>query len=109
VGTVTGFVNVKPNDSEQLKSALANHGPIAIGIQANQDAFQYYKSGIITSGCGQDLDHGVLAVGYGIEDGTPYFLVKNSWGTWWGDKGYVKIGAGQDNTCGILSMPSFPI
>ena len=108
--TVTGFLNVKPNDTDQLKSALASHGPISIGIQANQDAFQYYKSGIITDGCGEDLDHGVLAVGYGVENNTPYFLVKNSWGTWWGDKGYVKIG-GQPgtNTCGILSMPSFPL
>ena len=69
-----------------------------------------YTGGVITSSqCGQQLDHGVLAVGYGTENGTDYFLVKNSWGASWGVNGYVKIGATDSNTCGILSSASYPL
>jgi C1A family cysteine protease len=53
-------------------------------------AFQFYKSGIL-SNCGKSLDHGVVAVGYGSENGKNYFLVRNSWGASWGEQGYVKI------------------
>lgn len=69
-----------------------------------------YHTGVITgAACGTRPDHGVLAVGYGTEStGVPYYLVKNSWGAQWGDAGYLKIAAGDDNVCGILSMPSYP-
>jgi C1A family cysteine protease len=82
--------------------------PVSVAIEADQTAFQGYSKGVITTGCGTNLDHGVLAVGFGNENGTPYFLVKNSWGPSWGDKGYVKIGATSSNVCGILSSPSYP-
>jgi len=72
--------------------------------------FQTYTSGVITSSsCGTNIDHAVLAVGYGTENNTEYLLVKNSWGTSWGDQGYVKIaltsGAG---TCGINQYVAYP-
>ena len=62
-----------------------------------------YTSGVLTgSACGTNLDHGVLAVGYGTENGTPYYLVKNSWGDSWGDAGYVRIGMAEGaGVCGI--------
>ena len=67
-----------------------------------------YSGGIVdTAACGTKLDHGVLAVGYGT-DPKPYYLVKNSWGPSWGAEGYLKISAGSDNICGILSQPSYP-
>jgi C1A family cysteine protease len=66
-----------------------------------------YSGGIITSGCGTSLDHGVLAVGYGTENGTEYVLVKNSWGPSWGAKGYVKLGL-KENACGVLMAGSQP-
>ena len=94
------------NDPDALKAQLEK-GPVSVAIEADKSAFQSYKSGVITgSACGTNLDHGVLAVGWGSENGTEYFLVKNSWGASWGDKGYVKIGieAGK-GVCGIQSGP----
>jgi len=82
--------------------------PVSIAIEADQSAFQSYQSGVLTTGCGQQLDHGVLAVGYGTENGQDYFLVKNSWGASWGLAGYIKIGAGPSNVCGILNSASYP-
>merc|ERR1712087_598010 len=69
------------------------------------------SSGVLTTGCGSQLDHGVLAVGYGVEDGTKYWKVKNSWGSSWGDSGYLKIerGAGGSGECGILMSASYPV
>jgi len=107
VGNVANFTDVQTNSVAQLKAAL-NKQPVSIAIEADQSAFQFYTHGVISKGCGQQLDHGVLAVGYGTLDGTDFFLVKNSWGASWGDKGYVRIAASDSNVCGILSDPSYP-
>jgi len=111
---VPTHTDVQKNSDSALVSAI-NLNPVSVAIQANQPAFQSYKSGVLTGTCGANLDHGVLAVGYGTwTDGTDYYKVKNSWGTSWGMSGYVLIqrstnvnnGAGQ---CGILSgPPSYP-
>jgi len=104
--------DVKPNDQISLKGAVAQQ-PVSIAIEADTKYFQSYSSGILTSAtCGTNLDHGVLIVGYGEENGIKYWLVKNSWSTTWGDNGYVKI-ARSDSTndagiCGIAMQPSFP-
>jgi len=68
----------------------------------------FYTSGIVNSvSCGTQIDHGVLIVGAGSENGTPYYIVKNSWGPGWGDQGYIRIVRNQ-NMCGIASNPSYP-
>ena len=76
--------------------------------------FQLYAGGVVKSShCGTDLDHGVLVVGYGEEDGDAYWLVKNSWGPDWGEDGYVKIARSNSTSdpgvCGIGMQPSFPV
>jgi len=106
-GQVGGYTDVQSDATGvNLKAALAN-GPVSVAIEADKTVFQSYTSGVITSSaCGTQLDHGVLAVGYGTEGGQDYFLVKNSWGPSWGAEGYVKIGV--ENVCGINAQPSFP-
>jgi C1A family cysteine protease len=113
---VSTFIDVPPGDEMALLSALAMQ-PISIAIEADQFAFQFYKSGVLTDdACGKSgaIDHGVLAVGYGtdLETQEPYFKVKNSWGDTWGDSGFVKIGRKTKNQfgiCSILKMASFPV
>lgn len=107
----TGYTDVTPYSDSALLSALAQQ-PVAIAIQADETAFQLYKSGVFTADCGSNLDHGVLAVGYGTDNGNDYYIVKNSWGSGWGEGGYIRLGRGAryptEGQCGILSEPSYP-
>ena len=82
--------------------------PVSVGIQSNQYGFKYYKSGVMTGNCNTALDHAVLVVGYGTEDGVDYWKIKNSWGDFWGEGGYIKIERGT-NKCGVAEMPSYPL
>jgi cathepsin L len=107
VGKVRSYTDVRTGSPSQLKAAITK-APVSVAIEADQQAFQGYTSGVITSGCGQQLDHGVLAVGYGTLGGQEFFLVKNSWGSSWGDQGYVRISTSSSNVCGILSAASYP-
>jgi C1A family cysteine protease len=105
------YVDVEKNSDAAMMSALAL-GPVAIAIEADEKAFQLYTSGVLTAACGTNLDHGVLAVGYGTENGVDYYNVKNSWGTSWGDKGYIKLARGiaqKEGQCGMLSSASYPL
>ena len=111
--TIQSCSDVSMNNQVDLKKAVAL-GPVSVAIEADTFVFQSYSSGVITSEkCGTNLDHGVLIVGYGEENGIPYWLVKNSWGTEWGLSGYVKIqrsdSVNDAGICGIAMQPSFPI
>ena len=106
VGKVKSFKDVSPDGSGKGLQAALQRGPVSVAVEADQSAFQFYHTGVVTHGCGTQLDHGVLAVGYGTENGQDYFLVKNSWGPSWGAQGYIKIAPDQ---CGITHAPSYPI
>merc|ERR1711972_1051668 len=110
-GGVTGFKDVAKDDMQALMEAVEKQ-PVSIAIEADKAAFQSYRSGILSSSCGANLDHGVLLVGYGSEGGKDYWKVKNSWGTSYGENGYVRLlrGKGGAGECGLLSgPPSYPV
>merc|ERR1711982_274079 len=105
-GGVTGFKDI--SNEAGLLDAVTNTGPVSVAIEADQASFQGYSGGVLTGNCGTNLDHGVLAVGFGSSGGTDYWKVKNSWGSSWGDNGYVLIERGV-NKCGIQDgPPSYP-
>lgn len=86
---------------EDLKNWVSQKA-ISVAIQAENESFYAYQSGIIVSDCGTNLDHGVTIVGYGKQGSTEYFIIKNSWGTPWGENGYGRIAP---NMCGITHLP----
>lgn len=103
------YNDVTPYDSAQVLAYLKK-GPVSVAIQANQSVFQQYWGGVIPNdgSCGEELDHAVLAVGWGVESGKKYLLIKNSWGPSWGDAGFVKLEYGANSAaCGVVDQPSF--
>ncbi|XP_065855854.1 senescence-specific cysteine protease SAG39-like [Euphorbia lathyris] len=107
---ITGYEDVPANNEAALMKAVANQ-PIAVAIDASGSEFQFYSSGIFTGSCGTELDHGVTAVGYGSSSGMNYWLVKNSWGSQWGEEGYIRMQKDIDaneGLCGIAMQASYP-
>jgi KDEL-tailed cysteine endopeptidase len=111
---ISKFVDVPQGSQAQLKAAVAQQ-PVSVAVEADQFSWQFYLTGVLSSFCGQNLDHGVLVVGYGTEFLTsiPYWKVKNSWGTGWGEKGYIRIKRDDNDTtggvCGIAISASYPV
>jgi len=99
---LTGYTSVTKGESN-LKAAL-NNGPPSVCVAA--EAFQSYRSGILRS-CPGSVDHCVQAVGYDDSNSPPYWIVRNSWATSWGEKGYIRIASGSD-LCKIADYVTFP-
>jgi C1A family cysteine protease len=109
------YVDVQVNSDSALMTAIAQQ-PVAIAIEADQKSFQLYTSGVFTGACGTNLDHGVGLVGYSSD----YYILRNSWGTSWGNQGYMYLGKGNDpatgkpynngaGQCGVLMEASYPV
>jgi len=104
---VSKYVSIAKNEPNLLE-AVGSIGPVSVAIDASY--INSYKSGVYadTKCSARNLNHGVLIVGYGTEGGKDYWIVKNSWGASWGDKGYLKILRGV-NECGIAEDDVYPI
>jgi cysteine peptidase B len=95
-----------PNDENAMASWLSKHGPISIGVDAT--SWQYYISGILTNCISEQVDHAVLLVGFNNTHNPPYWIIKNSWGTNWGENGYIRVEKGT-NQCLLTTAPSSAI
>ncbi|GAB1603621.1 cathepsin L1-like [Argonauta hians] len=113
--TDIGFKDIRSGSEYRLKKAVAHVGPVSVAIDASDMQFRFYKAGVYYNpDCSsENLDHGVLVVGYGVqeknESQTEYWLVKNSWSESWGEEGYIKMARNMDNNCGIASKASYPL
>jgi len=110
-GNASHCITLPTGDENALMVAVGNIEPVAVAISVD-DAWANYASGVFTDNTcpndADDLDHAVLVVGYGTENGQDYWLVKNSWGGSWGDKGYIKMRRNYNNMCGIATDAVYP-
>ncbi|CAL9093827.1 unnamed protein product [Musa acuminata var. zebrina] len=108
--SITGYEIVPTNNEKLLMNAVANQ-PVSVSIDSHE--FQFYTGGIFDGPCGTNLNHEVTLVGYGTDkNGTAYWIAKNSWGTLWGDDGYIllkKDVAEKEGLCGLAIRASYPI
>jgi len=108
--TISSYQDITQGSESDLQTAVTKT-PTSVAIDAGHNSFQLYKSGVYYEpDCSStQLDHGVLAVGYGTDGSSDYWLVKNSWGTGWGMEGYIQMSRNRNNNCGIATAASYPV
>ncbi|KAJ4897505.1 Cysteine proteinases superfamily protein [Raphanus sativus] len=110
--TISGYETVPSNDEEALLKAVSQQ-PVSTVIDGSGAAFKYYSGGVFEGECGTEMSHAVAIVGYGIsEEGTKYWLLKNSWGESWGENGYMRIKRDVDapeGMCGLARLAFYPL
>jgi len=105
VSKMAKYVNV--NNPQTMTEAIQTVGPVAVALQAGIRSFQMYRGGVYNdASCNGNIDHGVTAVGYGIEGGVHYYVIRNSWGTGWGENGHMKISR---DVCQVSKYGYYPI
>ncbi|KAI3952149.1 hypothetical protein MKW98_005844 [Papaver atlanticum] len=111
--TITSYKQVPANNEKILEAVVAQQ-PVSTAIDARNFVFRFYSEGIFTGDCEDNLSHGVAIVGYGggSKKENKYWIVKNSWGMNWGEKGYIRMSRGvksKQGLCGIAKIPSYPV
>jgi len=111
---IASHTYVTQNSDMAMAGAVAKQ-PVSIAVNADPDAFMYYQSGVMNSACGTSTDHAVLTVGYGVDSDSslPYWKIKNSWGSDWGESGYIRLWRdasvnGGQGQCGMYTYALFP-
>ncbi|OMJ84051.1 hypothetical protein SteCoe_14922 [Stentor coeruleus] len=104
---ISGYEDVVPYNVKELAAAVSNQ-PVSISVDAT--VWQFYSSGVIDNNCGVSLNHAVVAVGYSMSEKGDYWILKNSWGPYWGEQGFLKVAmADGPGLCGINKISSYPI
>jgi cathepsin L len=106
---VQKYYRTPAGDEKALVDAVATTGTVSIAFNAGTTQFAYYHGGILdVANCGNQPTHAALVVGYGTENGQDFWILKNSWGTSWGEAGYFRMARGK-NMCGIADWASYPV
>jgi C1A family cysteine protease len=107
---LAGYYVVKSGDESDLLNAVWTKGAASLAIDASDWHFELYMGGIYDEpACTtQNLNHGLCVVGWGVDGSTPYWIAKNSWGTTWGEHGYIRMSRNKGNQCGIATAAVIP-
>ncbi|XP_057683222.1 cathepsin S, ortholog 1 isoform X5 [Corythoichthys intestinalis] len=109
-GYCSNFRVLPGGDERALKATLADVGPLAVAVNAMLPSFHLYRGGIYDDpDCeAKFINHAVLLVGYGSDRGREFWLLKNSWGSAWGEDGFIRISRNRNNVCGVANFAVYP-
>ncbi|CAF1111622.1 unnamed protein product [Brachionus calyciflorus] len=108
VANISDYRRIESGNEKELEQAVREYGPVSVGVHASPDFINYYGGIFNASDCTEGLNHAVLIVGFNNVNNPPFWIAKNSWGSWWGENGYIRI-IKNINACGIANMASYPI